>query len=92
VKSSTATRARIREPASLATDLDTRRWFDGIYPLDAAETLRYFATLQPTRTDLDRVGFRALDDSAPARHLGRCVVLYDDGQPSHVAFWASSGY
>lgn len=81
----------IREAGSLRTDLDTRRWFGGMYPLDAAETMRYFGTLQPTRSDFDRVGFRALSDSAPARHLGRCVVLHDHGQPAAVAFWGSSG-
>jgi hypothetical protein len=74
----------IREPAALAVDMDTNRYYGHIYPLDSDETVRYFGTAQPTRADFERVGFHGVSKSQPARFMGRCVVLYADGQPSEV--------
>jgi hypothetical protein len=73
-------------------DLNKGHYYDGMYPLGPAETMAYFGTTQPTRADFDRVDYDDLMVSAPSRGMGRCVVLYEGGEKSKVAFWGSSGY
>ncbi|MBG6136256.1 hypothetical protein [Longispora fulva] len=67
---------------------------DGISPVDAETVMRVFGADQPTRADWDRVAgehARGVQGLLGDRWTGRCVVLFQDGEPVEVAFWGFSG-
>ncbi|MEU8075446.1 hypothetical protein AB0B31_08340 [Catellatospora citrea] len=67
---------------------------DGISPLGADAIVRLFGSDQPTRADWDRVAGEHATGVAEVlgdRWTGRCVVLFEDGEPVKVAFWGLSG-